>query len=90
VNVLGKKIGHEAAFHFATYMLSRATFHLAEASQATVQAALAKFQKQPSSVSFTDCIVMAVADEYETKVIFGFDRVFMQNGYHILPLHPKA
>lgn len=43
--------------------------------------ALQNFQNQPAYVSFTDCVVMAFADEYETKDIFGFDEAFRKNGY---------
>ena len=31
---------------------------------------------------FTDCIVMANADSFKTKDIFGFDEVFRKNGYN--------
>jgi hypothetical protein len=34
-------------------------------------AALEKFKTQSQAVSLTDCIVMAVADHYGTKDIFG-------------------
>jgi predicted nucleic acid-binding protein len=34
-------------------------------------AALEKFKNQSQAVSLTDCIVMAVADHYGTKDIFG-------------------
>ncbi len=47
-------------------------------------AALEKFKKQPQAVSFTDCIVMTVADDYGTKDIFGFDRQFEDAGYRRL------
>jgi predicted nucleic acid-binding protein len=33
------------------------------------------------AVSFTDCLVMAVADEYGTKDIFDFDKQFADAGY---------
>jgi predicted nucleic acid-binding protein len=49
-----------------------------------LEAAVEIFQKQKQSVSLTDCIVMAVADEYDTKDIFGFDRQFEQAGYKSL------
>jgi predicted nucleic acid-binding protein len=49
-----------------------------------VEAALAKFKEQPEAVSLTDCIVMAVADHYSTKDIFGFDKQFEDAGYHRL------
>jgi predicted nucleic acid-binding protein len=48
--------------------------------------ALALYDKQPASVSFTDCLVMACADEYKTKLIFGFDSAFRKNGYTRLGL----
>jgi predicted nucleic acid-binding protein len=35
-------------------------------------------------VSLTDCIVMAIADHYGTKDIFGFDKQFADAGYHRL------
>ncbi len=39
----------------------------------------------PQSVSYTDCVVMAVADEYHTTQIFGFDEDFKKHGYRVLP-----
>jgi hypothetical protein len=38
-------------------------------------------QSRAESVSFTDCMVMATADHYGTRLIFGFDEVFRKNGY---------
>ena len=32
-------------------------------------------------MSLTDCIVMAVADDYGTQDIFGFDKQFEEAGY---------
>jgi len=46
--------------------------------------ALEKFSTVPQGVSFTDCLVMAVADEYATLDIFGFDKQFADAGYHRL------
>ena len=46
--------------------------------------ALEKFKDKPPAVSFTDCIVMVVADDYGTKDIFGFDKQFEEAGYHRL------
>jgi predicted nucleic acid-binding protein len=40
-----------------------------------------KFAELPQSVGFTDCLVMATADEYETSDIFGFDKQFADAGY---------
>ena len=46
--------------------------------------ALKKFAGIAEAVSFTDCIVMAVADDYGTSDIFGFDKQFQDAGYHRL------
>lgn len=81
VNVAGKKIGHEAAKDQASKILSSKTVHIEETTSVIRQSALSKFKTQSNSVSFTDCIVMAFADEYQTKEIFGFDDVFRKNGY---------
>jgi predicted nucleic acid-binding protein len=43
-----------------------------------------KFKTAADAVSFTDCIVMAVADEYGTREIFGFDKQFADAGYQRL------
>lgn len=81
VNVAGKKISHEAAMDQATKILSSKAVHIEETTSDIRQSALDKFKKQPESVSFTDCIVMAFADEFDTKEIFGFDDQFRKNGY---------
>jgi predicted nucleic acid-binding protein len=36
------------------------------------------------AVSFTDCIVMALANEYETRTIFGSDDGHARVGYRII------
>lgn len=81
VNVAGKKIGHKAALVQANKILDSKTIHLEETTSAVRKSSLLKFQAQPESVSFTDCLVMTFADEYETKEIFGFDESFRKNGY---------
>jgi predicted nucleic acid-binding protein len=53
-------------------------------SAANLCPALKKFAHIGEAVSFTDCIVMAVADEYGTPDIFGFDKQFQEAGYHRL------
>jgi len=81
VNVAGKKIGHKVALDQANKILDSKTIHIEETTSAVRESALSKFQVQPKSVSFTDCIVMAFADEFDTSEIFGFDSVFRKNGY---------
>jgi predicted nucleic acid-binding protein len=83
INVLGRKSGHSFAIEAANYLLTQHPFQLLETQKAVLLAALEKFAEQRTSVSFTDCVVMATADEYETKAIFGFDTCFAQSGYHL-------
>jgi predicted nucleic acid-binding protein len=52
-------------------------------SDKELQDALERFARQSSSVSFTECIVMALAYRYGTKLVFGFDDVFRNNGYRL-------
>lgn len=81
MNVIGRKVGHKAAVMQANDIFLDRSLIVSETTSHIRQDALDKFQKQPESVSFTDCIVMAFADEYETKEIFGFDESFKKNGY---------
>lgn len=81
INVFGKKIDHQFAVKYGAFILKKDDYTLAETTYKIRQNAFEKFQKQPKSVSFTDCLVMAFADEYETKEIFGFDDSFRKNGY---------
>ena len=46
--------------------------------------ALKKFATVAESVSFTDCMVMTIADDYGTPEIFGFDKPFQDAGYQRL------
>jgi predicted nucleic acid-binding protein len=81
VNVLGKKSGHETARKVASQLLHPESQFLLIETGPYLFTALEKFKEQPAAVSLTDCIVMTVADEYDTKDIFGFDRQFANAGY---------
>ena len=81
INILGKKVSKEIAVFTANKILKSDLFQIIESSNAQRLSALEKFQKQPRSVSFTDCVVMASADHFDTKDIFGFDEIFKKNGY---------
>ena len=66
---------------------------LSEPSPLLDSPALLKFEAISEAVSFTDCLVMAVANEYGTKDIFGFDKQFADAGYNRLApasASPKA
>ena len=81
LNVLGRKAGHSVALAAASE-LTPPFLILSEPHDNTT--ALKKFAEVPESVSFTDCLVMATADEYYTPDIFGFDKQFEEVGYHRL------
>jgi predicted nucleic acid-binding protein len=81
LNILGRKAGHTAALA-AVAELTPPFLVLRE--QSSVTQALKKFEAVPQAVSFTDCLVMAVADEYATLDIFGFDKQFEDAGYRRL------
>jgi predicted nucleic acid-binding protein len=87
MNVLGKKLGHQVAVSIGQQVISNPTYLIVE-SDNELEVALERFAQQISSVSFTDCIVMALADRLQTKLIFGFDAVFVKNGYR-LPAAPN-
>lgn len=82
VNILGKKFGHGLALEAAQSFLHPDSQYLVIPTEMShVLAALSHFSEVKGSVSFTDTIVMAVADEYHTKDIFGFDKQFADAGY---------
>ena len=81
VNVLGKKINHEMAERVGKSIIESSAFTIIETTPEIRKMAFKIFSKQPSSVSFTDCLVMAIADFYDTIRIFGYDDAFRKNGY---------
>ena len=78
LNILGRKVGHTTALAAVSELSPP---FLVLTTQTNVSQALKKFEALPQSVSFTDCLVMAVADEYTTSDIFGFDKQFADAGY---------
>jgi predicted nucleic acid-binding protein len=82
MNVLGKKLGHKVAISAGQQILATSHYLIME-SDKELEEALERLARQPSSVSFTDCIVMAEADRFGTKLIFGLDEVFRKNGYRL-------
>ena len=81
LNIVGKKVGHKIAIEQANHIFFSKAINVEEINSKIRQSAFEKFKMQPNSVSFTDCSVMAFADEFETKEIFGFDEAFRKNGY---------
>ena len=82
INILGKKFSHGLAVAAAgEFLRAGSQYFVVETSIEQLRTALVCFHKQKESVSFTDCIVMIVADVYGTKDIFGFDKQFEEAGY---------
>lgn len=81
INVLGKKMSHAVALQVGASILESPAFTFVETTDAIRKQAFGKFKAQASSVSYTDCLVMAIADAYDTKSIFGYDDVFRRKGY---------
>ena len=77
LNILGRKVGHTTALAAVSELSPP---FLVLTTQTNVSQALKKFEALPQSVSFTDCLVMTVADEYATSDIFGFDKQFADAG----------
>jgi predicted nucleic acid-binding protein len=90
LNRIGNNIGRHAAVVAGQALLARHTTGdillthsnptLAAASIGLLQTVEAPPDKRPS---YVDCLVMATADFYDTREIFGFDAVFTKNGYHV-------
>ena len=78
LNILGRKVGHAAA---RAVLAELSPPFLTLTIQTNINQALKKFESLPQAISFTDCLVMAAADEYATHEIFGFDKQFEDAGY---------
>src|SRR3954454_4067672 len=83
LNILGRKAARPAALPAFTE-LTPPFLVTSEPANLLDTPALEKFSTVPQGVSFTDCLVMAVADEYGTPDVFGFDKQFADAGYHRL------
>jgi len=83
LNILGRNVGHAAAAAAAAE-LQPPFLVLNEPIALHTGSAMKHFVQAPTAVSFTDCLVMALADEYGTREIFGFDKQFADAGYHRL------
>lgn len=81
INTLGSKINHAFALQVIEHMGKIDRCITTDSNEDIRTAAISLFKKQSKTVSFTDCIVMAFADHFETKEIFGFDEAFKNNGY---------
>ena len=81
LNAIGKKLDKSLAVVVAKKISKFKWLNFIESTSEIRENGLQKFRKKPKSVSFTDCVVMATADEYKTDLIFGFDKHFKTAGY---------
>ncbi len=88
INTVGKKFGRDVAIQAADY-ISKTDFLIVDATD-SYDEALLKYRTNTSSPSFTGAIVMAIADKYSTKQIFGFDECFTKGEYQIPTTAEKA
>jgi predicted nucleic-acid-binding protein len=88
LNILGKKFGREYAAETVQAVLDSSAFAVVPTSDITRLDAVEQFRATPGGVSFTDCLVMKVADEVGTRSTFGFDKQFETAGY--MRLKPTA
>lgn len=83
INTLWHKVSKATAVKAVENILSREEYSIPETTNEIRKSALNKFEKQPNSVSFTDCLVMAFADHFKTKTVLSFDESFSKSGYSL-------
>jgi predicted nucleic acid-binding protein len=90
INILGKKYGHTQATRFVDSLLQSVIFLVKPSSDIARRDALDLFKTATSSVSYTDCLVMAMAEQHGTVEIFGFDEIFGKRGYFLPTARKRA
>jgi predicted nucleic acid-binding protein len=86
INTLNKRATHQFAAGTASYLVQTPPFLLTETTPEIRREALSRFQAQANgAISFADQIVMAFADAFGTREIFGFDEGFERQGFAIIP-----
>jgi predicted nucleic acid-binding protein len=90
LNRIGNNIGRQEAVLAGKALLAREAtgdILLTQSNPGLLAASLELLKSvketQNKRASFIDCLVMASANSYDTREIFGFDAVFVQNGYHL-------
>ncbi len=86
LNVLGRFVSRQVAHDIGQELLQQhaaGELRIVQAESAAQEAALAKLLAAPGQPSYVDCLVMALADQYKTPYVFGFDACFRKNGYRL-------
>ena len=90
VNILGKKFGHARAIEAVDILFDGTVFVVEDSGETIRRDALDWFGGIAEGVSYTDCIVMAVANASNTRLVFGFDDAFSKNGYRLPDVRKAA
>ncbi len=86
LNTIGKLISMKSSIKVGDAVLEQyATKELAfiQSEPHIVTNALMIAKTATGTPSYIDCLVMALADEYRTQYVFGFDATFKKNGYYL-------
>lgn len=81
INLLGKKFGRARAIATGRKLTEDEAFFVVDTDVQIRKSALDLMEHAPSGTSFTDCIVVATAEHYNTQEIYGFDSYFSKQGY---------
>jgi predicted nucleic acid-binding protein len=88
INILGKKFDRTQAIAAGRKLTHDEAFVIIETNSLMRSRALDLMAESAGSVSYVDCLVMAVADHHDTRLVFGFDDIFQKRGY-FLPSHQR-
>jgi predicted nucleic acid-binding protein len=81
LNLIGKKFSRGLTIDTGRLLLAESSFVIGTTPEDRHAQALELFASTTAGVSYTDCLVMATADEYHTPYVFGFDDIFLKRGY---------
>jgi predicted nucleic acid-binding protein len=85
VNMVGKKQGHAKAHEVGQFLSKTASFLVIDSSPAAREQALSRLLILSASVSYTDAVVMAVADEYRPSKSLDLMRHLQTAAMRIFP-----
>jgi len=83
ITVLSQRISHKNSTEFIEQKNNPTTFFsIIKLSQESEDLAIEIFKKQTSkNVSFVDCANMALLEEKQADIIWGFDEIYKKNKY---------
>jgi predicted nucleic acid-binding protein len=81
INLLGKKFGRTRAIATGRKLTQDEAFVVVDTTPQIRSRALDLMENAPGGTSFTDCLVVATAEYYNTHEIYGFDDYFRKQRY---------